>query len=38
MGVDGVNQMPVIEDGHIEGMLSREDITSYLHMLQKLED
>jgi len=38
MGADGVNQMPVIENGHIEGMLSREDITSYLHMLQKLED
>jgi Zn-dependent protease/predicted transcriptional regulator len=37
MGADGVNQMPVMEDGHIEGMLSREDITSYLHMLQKLE-
>jgi Zn-dependent protease len=38
MGADGVNQMPVLKDGHIEGMLSREDITSYLHMLQKLED
>jgi Zn-dependent protease/CBS domain-containing protein len=38
MGADGVNQMPVMENGHIAGMLSREDITSYLHMLQKLED
>lgn len=37
MGADGVNQMPVMSDGHIEGMLSREDITSYLHRLQKLE-
>jgi Zn-dependent protease len=37
MGADGVNQMPVMENGHIEGMLSREDITNYLHLLQKLE-
>jgi Zn-dependent protease len=37
MGADGVNQMPVIDNGHIKGMLSREDITSYLHLLQKLE-
>ncbi len=36
MGHDGVNQMPVIEDGQIEGLLSREDIVNYLHMLQKL--
>ena len=36
MGTDGVNQMPVMEDGHIAGMLSREDIINYLHMLQKL--
>jgi Zn-dependent protease/predicted transcriptional regulator len=38
MGADGVNQMPVIEDNHIVGMLSREDITSYLHTLKTLED
>jgi Zn-dependent protease len=37
MGVDGVNQMPVMADGQIEGMLRREDIVNYLHMLQKLE-
>jgi Zn-dependent protease/CBS domain-containing protein len=37
MGADGVNQMPVMENGHIEGMLRREDITNYLHLLQKLE-
>ncbi len=37
MGHDGVNQMPVMEDGRIEGLLSREDIVNYLHTLQKLE-
>jgi len=36
MGKDGVNQMPVMENGQIEGMLSREDIINYLHLLQKL--
>jgi hypothetical protein len=29
--------MPVMADGLIEGMLRREDIVNYLHMLQKLE-
>ena len=37
MGTDGVNQMPVMENGQIEGMLSRQDIINYLHTLQKLE-
>lgn len=37
MGTDGVNQMPVMENGQIEGMLSREDIIRYLHLLQNLE-
>ncbi len=37
MGSDGVNQMPVMADGQIEGMLRREDIVNYLHVLQKLE-
>jgi Zn-dependent protease len=37
MGADGVNQLPVMADGLIEGMLRREDIVNYLHMLQKLE-
>jgi Zn-dependent protease len=36
MGSDGVNQMPVLRDGQIEGMLSKEDIIDYLHLLQKL--
>jgi Zn-dependent protease len=37
MGTDGVNQLPVMADGQIEGMLRREDIVNYLHMLQKLQ-
>jgi Zn-dependent protease len=37
MGKDGVNQMPVMENGQIDGMLSREDIINYLHVLQNLE-
>jgi signal-transduction protein with cAMP-binding, CBS, and nucleotidyltransferase domain len=37
MGTDGVNQMPVIENGQIEGMLSREDIINYLRLLKNLE-
>lgn len=36
MGADGVNQMPVMQDGQIEGMLSKEDIMNYLHLLRKL--
>jgi Zn-dependent protease len=37
MGEDGVNQMPVIDDGQVAGMLRREDIVNYLHTLQKME-
>lgn len=37
MGKDGVNQLPVMENGQIEGMLSRQDIINYLHTLQNLE-
>jgi Zn-dependent protease/CBS domain-containing protein len=33
---DGVNQLPVMSDGRVEGMLSREDVISYLRMLQEL--
>ncbi len=36
MGTEGVNQMPVLQDGQVEGMLSKEDIVDYLHVLQKL--
>lgn len=37
MGKDGVNQLPVMENGQVEGMLSREDIVNYLRTLQNLE-
>jgi len=36
MGADGVNQMPVMKDGQVEGMLRREDIINYLKLLQNL--
>ncbi len=36
MGTDKISQMPVVQDGQIEGMLSKEDILDYLHLLQKL--
>jgi Zn-dependent protease/predicted transcriptional regulator len=35
MDKDGVNQLPVMTDGHIEGMLTREDIISYLGKLRE---
>jgi signal-transduction protein with cAMP-binding, CBS, and nucleotidyltransferase domain len=31
-----VNQLPVMSDGTIEGMLTREDIISYLKNLREL--
>ena len=37
MGKDGVNQMPVMQDGQIEGMLSRQDIIDYLKLLKNIE-
>ena len=36
MGTDGVNQLPVMSNGRIEGMLSREDIINYLRTLRQL--
>jgi Zn-dependent protease/CBS domain-containing protein len=36
MTADGVNQLPVMSDGRVEGMLSREDVISYLRTLQQL--
>jgi CBS domain-containing protein len=30
MDRDGVNQLPVMTEGRIEGMLTREDIISFL--------
>jgi Zn-dependent protease len=36
MDRDGVNQLPVMEGGSVLGMLSREDVISYLRTLQAL--
>lgn len=36
MDRDGVNQLPVMTNGHIIGMLSREDVISYLRTVQEL--
>jgi CBS domain-containing protein len=36
MDRDGVNQLPVMVDGQIQGMLSREDVVSYLRTLREL--
>jgi signal-transduction protein with cAMP-binding, CBS, and nucleotidyltransferase domain len=36
MGADGVNQLPVMSDGQVEGMLSREDVLNYLRKLKQL--
>jgi Zn-dependent protease/CBS domain-containing protein len=35
MDRDGVNQLPVMEAGQMQGMLTREDIISYLRRLQQ---
>ena len=36
MGRDGVNQLPVLKDGRIVGLLSRDDLLHYLRVLQTL--
>jgi len=36
MDRDGVNQLPVTRDQHVIGMLSREDVITYLRTLQEL--
>lgn len=36
MARDGVNQLPVMQDGEIQGMITREDVISYLHTLQEI--
>jgi predicted transcriptional regulator len=36
MDRDGVNQLPVMTDGQVIGMLSREDIVTFLRTLQEL--
>ncbi len=37
MASDGVNQLPVMTDGKIQGMLTRADVINYLRTLQELE-
>jgi Zn-dependent protease len=37
MDRDGVNQLPVTRDNHVIGMLSREDVITFLRTLQELE-
>jgi len=36
MDRDGVNQLPVMTDGQVVGMLSREDVITFLRTLQEL--
>ncbi len=36
MDRDGVNQLPVMTDGHCEGMLSREDVIDFLRRRREL--
>jgi Zn-dependent protease/CBS domain-containing protein len=36
MSRDGVNQLPVMSDGRIVGMLSREDLLTFLQTLQEI--
>jgi Zn-dependent protease/CBS domain-containing protein len=36
MDEEGVNQMPVMTDGHVVGLLNRESIVTYLRNLQSL--
>lgn len=36
MDRDGVNQMPVMDNGHMVGMLSREDVISFMRTVNEL--
>jgi CBS domain-containing protein len=36
MDRDGVNQLPVMIDSRVVGMLSREDVITFLRTLQEL--
>ncbi|HVB35169.1 MAG TPA: site-2 protease family protein [Patescibacteria group bacterium] len=36
MGRSGVNQIPVVDNGTVVGLLSREDVVEYLHVLRQL--
>ena len=37
MNLEGVDQLPVITDGQVQGILSRESVTSFLRTLQELK-
>ncbi len=37
MDADGVNQLPVMSDGHVLGMLTREGIVSFLRTIQEFQ-
>jgi CBS domain-containing protein len=36
MDRDGVNQLPVMTDGRVVGMLSREDVVSFMRTLREI--
>lgn len=36
MGRNGVNQIPVVDDGSVVGLLSRDDVVEYMHVLRQL--
>jgi CBS domain-containing protein len=36
MNQDGVNQLPVMVDGQIQGVLSRENVINYLQTMRDL--
>lgn len=38
MDRDGVNQLPVLEDGRLVGLLSRDDVINYLRTLMELTE
>jgi CBS domain-containing protein len=37
MGRYDLNQLPVVADGHLEGVLSRAQVLSYLHTRMELQ-
>ena len=37
MDTDGVNQLPVMSDGHVLGMLTREGVISFLRTIQEFQ-
>ena len=37
MNLEGINQLPVVTDGQVQGILSRESVVSFLQTLQELK-